>query len=151
MNTFTSPPEKNTEYTEQARSSRNISDEIHDLSHEVIGACIEVQQNLGPGLLESAYVNAMSLELQAIGIKFVREYAINAQYKGHPLGVAYRADFLIENQIIVETKAVQDLTDEHRAQLLTYLRLSDLRFGLLINFHAMPLAKTGVRRVLNGY
>jgi GxxExxY protein len=151
MKTFTNREEKNTEFTEQARNSRNISNEIHDLSHDVIGACIEVQQALGSGLLESTYVNALALELQIIGIKFVREYPINAQYKGHPLGIAYRADFLIEGQLILEAKAVQELTDEHRAQLLTYLRLSDLRFGLLVNFHAMPLAKTGVRRVLNGY
>jgi GxxExxY protein len=141
---------KNTEYTEQARNSQNF-EEYSELSHRIIGACIEVQQQLGPGLLENAYANALAIELQTQRISFEREFPIDAHYKTKPLGIAYRADFLVDQVILLEIKAVETLTDLHKAQLLTYLRLSQRRFGLLLNFHAMPIAREGIRRVLNGY
>ncbi len=149
---LTSPParQQNTEVTEDARKAQKV-DEYSELSHRLIGACIEVQQHLGTGLLEAAYANALAIELQQHGLAFEREFPIEAQYKGKPLGVIYRADFLIENNVILELKAVETLRDEHRAQLLTYLRLSQRRFGLLLNFHAYPIAKEGIKRVLNGY
>jgi GxxExxY protein len=140
----------NTEFTEDARKAQK-AEEFAELSHLIIGACIEVQQQLGVGLLESAYANALAIELTQQVIRYQREYPIEAKYKDKPLGIVYKADFLVESHIILELKAIEALHDEHRAQLLTYLRLSNKRFGLLLNFHAYPIAKEGVKRVLNGY
>ncbi len=122
---------------------------LNALSHRVIGACVEVQQHLGVGLLESAYANALAIELDLLGIEFEREWAIEGSYKGKPLGIIYRADFLLESSLILELKAVENLLDEHRAQLLTYLRTSGKPLGLLLNFHALPIAKYGVRRLVH--
>ena len=120
----------------------------NDCSHEVIGAAVEVQRVLGLGLLESAYAKALSIELAQRGLYFEREVPIAASYKGQDVGVAYRADFIIEGSIIVELKALDGLAEIHRAQLLTYLRLSGLKLGLLINFHAFPVVK-GIQRLVN--
>lgn len=147
---YESNDKTNTEFTEDSRKTQK-GDEFADLSHLIIGACIEVQQHLGVGLLESAYANALAIELTQQDIRYEREHPIEAKYKSKPLGIIYKADFLIESNIILELKAVDALRDEHRAQLLTYLRLSDKRFGLLLNFHAYPIAKEGIKRVLNGY
>jgi GxxExxY protein len=147
---YESSDKMNTEFTEDTRKTQK-AEEFADLSHMIIGACIEVQQHLGVGLLESAYANALALELTQQDIRYEREYPIEAKYKGKPLGIVCKADFLVESNIILELKAVEVLHDEHRAQLLTYLRLSNKRFGLLLNFHAYPIAKEGIKRVLNGY
>ena len=117
-------------------------------SHSVIGAALEVQKVLGTGLLESAYAAALAIELQDRGLRFQREAAIAGMYKGREIGVAYRADFIIEDTLLVELKAIDGLTDLHRAQVLSYLRLSQLKLGLLLNFHEFPLAK-GIQRVVN--
>ncbi|CAM5794694.1 GxxExxY protein [Ottowia pentelensis] len=120
----------------------------NDCSHEVIGAAVEVQRVLGVGLLESAYANALAIEFDHLGLHCQREVPIAASYKGHDVGVAYRADFIVEDSIIVELKALDAFTDAHRAQLLTYLRLSGLKLGLLINFHTFPIVK-GIQRLVN--
>lgn len=120
----------------------------NDLSHAVIGAAVEVQRVLGTGLLESAYSAALAIELSEREIGFEREHEVRAMYRGHPLGVAYRADFMVEGALIVEVKAVKDVLEDHRAQLLTYLRLADIRLGLLINFHVFPVVK-GIHRMAN--
>ncbi|MBT9491282.1 MAG: GxxExxY protein [Paucibacter sp.] len=114
----------------------------------VIGAAVEVHRCLGPGLLESAYANALSIELQLRNCSFERELGIRALYKGQDLGVSYRADFLVQDCVLVELKAVDALTPQHEAQLLSYLRLSDKRLGLLINFNQPTLLK-GLRRLVN--
>ncbi|HET8748453.1 MAG TPA: GxxExxY protein, partial [Ramlibacter sp.] len=119
-----------------------------DCSHEVIGAAVEVQRVLGVGLLEGAYAAALAIELAERGLRFEREVAIAGKYKGMDIGVAYRADFIVEGSVVVELKAVEATSDAHRAQLLTYLRLSGHKIGLLINFHAFPVAK-GVQRLVN--
>ena len=120
----------------------------NDFSHEIIGAAVEVQRVLGVGLLESAYAAAFAVELQQRGLRFEREIAICGKYKGEEIGVAYRADFIVEHSVIVELKAVESVPDLHRAQLLSYLRLSGLKLGLLINFHVFPVVK-GIQRMVN--
>ena len=119
-----------------------------DFSHDIIGAAVEVQRILGVGLLESAYAGALAIELTARGLRFERGLAIAASYKGQSLGTVYRADFVVEARVIVELKAVDDIADAHRAQLLSYLRLSGLKIGLLINFSAFPVIK-GIHRMVN--
>ena len=120
----------------------------NDCSHAIIGAAVEVQRVLGVGLLESAYGAALAIELNERGLRFEREAPVSARYKGRDVGLAYRADFIVEGSVIVEAKAVTAFADVHRAQLLSYLRLSGLKLGLLINFHAFPVVK-GVHRVVN--
>ena len=120
----------------------------NDLSHVVIGAAVEVQRVLGVGLLESAYAAALAIELGEREIGFEREVPVPAMYRGRPLGVAYRADFIVERALIVEVKAIDAITEVHRAQLLSYLRLANLRLGLLINFYAFPVVKS-VHRMVN--
>ena len=127
------------------KDSQNFED---DFSHPIIGAAVEVQRVLGVGLLESAYAEALALELAERGLRFVREVPIVATYKGQTVGIAYRADFIVENSVILELKAMDGLADVHRAQLLSYLRLSGLKLGLLINFHAFPVVK-GIHRLVN--
>jgi GxxExxY protein len=119
-----------------------------DLSHAIIGAAVEVQRVLGLGLLESAYGGALAVELSERELAFQREVAVSARYKGRDLGVVYRADFVVDASVIVELKAAEAITDLHRAQLLSYLRLSGLKLGLLINFHTFPVVK-GIHRVVN--
>ena len=109
---------------------------------------VEVQRVLGVGLLESAYAGALAVELAARGIRFEREVPVSAAYKGQEIGLGFRADFVVESSVILELKAMDDVTDVHRAQLLSYLRLSGLKLGLLINFHAFPVVK-GIHRLVN--
>ena len=119
-----------------------------DCSHEIIGAAVEVQRVLGTGLLESAYCAALAIELGQRGLQFKREVAISGQYKGVDVGVLYRADFIVAGSVVVEVKAVDGVADAHRAQLLTYLKLSGHRIGLLINFQTFPVVK-GIHRMVN--
>jgi GxxExxY protein len=122
--------------------------EFDVLSDKVIGCAIEVHKELGPGLFEKVYQQCMALELSNQGINFESEKPIGIHYKGTEIQYAYRLDLLIDNQIIVELKCVDKLTSLHEAQLLTYLKLTGLKTGLLINFN-VPLLKQGlVRRVL---
>jgi GxxExxY protein len=118
------------------------------IASSVVGAALEVHRALGPGLLESAYQACLARELEFQGIAFRREASINIEYKGLVVASAYRADFLINGGVIVELKAVDNLLPVHRAQLLTYLRWSGLKLGLLLNFNSR-LMKQGVQRVVN--
>ena len=136
---------------EDAKDSQRTQKEQpieNDCSHAIIGAAVEVQRVLGVGLLESAYSAALAIELAERGLRFEREAPIIARYKGREVGLAYRADFIVEQAVIVEAKAVDALIDIHRAQVLSYLRLSGLKLGLIINFHAFPVVK-GIQRVVN--
>ena len=133
---------------EGAEFAQRSQKKTNDLSHAVIGAAMDVQRALGVGLLESAYAAALAIELTERGMGFERETPITAIYKGRPLGLAYRADFLVEGSLIVEIKAIEAVGEMHRAQLLSYLRVSGLKLGLLINFHTFPLAK-GIHRIVN--
>ena len=130
------------------RSQKENQNFENDFSHEVIGAAVEVQRVLGTGLLESAYAAALAIELQERGLAFEREWPIEGIYKGRSLGVAYRADFVVEGRVLIELKATEAVSDVHRVQLLSYLRVSGLKLGLLINFHSFPVVKN-IHRVVN--
>jgi GxxExxY protein len=115
------------------------------LSEKVIGCAIEVHRALGPGLFESTYSECLAHELTLCGIPFVREVAVTLEYKGVVLPCAFRIDFLIADELILELKAVEKLDMIHQAQLLTYLRLAKKKYGLLLNFNE-PLLKNGILR-----
>lgn len=108
---------------------------------------MEVHKHLGPGLLESAYQKAMECELALRGIPFQSQVALPVSYKGTKLGDAYRIDLLIDRALVVELKATKDIDDVHEAQLLSYLKFSGVKVGLLINFHKR-LLKDGLRRLV---
>ena len=139
----------NAKDAKDARKTRNTTESFgDDFSREIIGAAVEVQRELGTGLLESAYSAALAFEFDARGLSYEREVGVRARYKGRDLGIAYRADFIVEGAVILEIKAASFPIDVHRAQLLSYLRLAGLGLGLLINFHEMPLTRT-IQRVVN--
>jgi GxxExxY protein len=120
----------------------------NNIARKVVGAALEVHRVLGPGLLESAYQACLARELKLRGLSFRQEAAINVEYKGLTVESAYRADFLVYNRVIVELKTVDNLLPVHRAQLLTYLKWSGLKLGLLVNFNS-KLLKQGLQRVVN--
>ena len=115
------------------------------LASEIIAAAIDVHRVLGPGLLESAYQACLCRELALRTIAFFQQVDLPLVYKGLKLDYGYRIDLIVAERIIVELKAVQDLPPVHQAQLITYLRLTGLRVGLLINFN-VPVLKNGIRR-----
>jgi len=121
---------------------------INELSYEINGAAIDVHRVLGPGLLESAYETAFCHELVLRGINFVRQKNMPIVYKDTEIDCGYRIDVLVEGRIVIELKAVEKLLPIHEAQLLTYLKLSRLPLGLLINFN-VPVLKDGIRRLVN--
>ena len=121
----------------------------NQLTNEIIGSAIEVHRNLGPGLLESTYEECMTYELQERQLTIKRQIEIPVLYKGTQLEQKYRIDLLVNNQVITELKSVNKLEPVHDAQLLTYLKLANKRYGLLLNFN-VPVMKQGIRRLLNG-
>ncbi|MGO8695139.1 MAG: GxxExxY protein [Rectinemataceae bacterium] len=120
----------------------------NELSNRVIGAAIEVHRHLGPGMLESAYRDCLFYELSLQGLHIEREKVLPLNYKGMLVGAGYRLDLIIEGTIIAELKSVRQIHAVHEAQLLTYLRLSGMKLGLLLNFY-VPVMKQGIRRVVN--
>ena len=108
---------------------------INQITHDTIGAAIEVHRQLGPGLLESAYRECLTKEFMLRGIPFERERGVPVEYKGVLLDAGYRLDFLVAGCVVVEIKAIEALAPVHEAQLLTYLRLGGWRWGLLIKFN----------------
>ncbi len=120
----------------------------NDLSKEIIGAAIEVHKALGPGLLESAYEACMERELVGRGLTVERQAGLPLVYKDIRCDVGYRIDLLVESKVIVEVKSVEALNDVHIAQVLTYLKLSRCKLGLLINFN-VKLLRDGIKRLVN--
>ena len=118
--------------------------EFSQLSHQVIRCAIEVHRELGPGLLESTYRDCLAKELELSSISYQAELALPVRYKGLLVDCGYRVDLLIENEILLELKAIAELAPIHEAQLLTYMRLSGIRHGFLINFNVKQL-KDGLR------
>lgn len=118
------------------------------LTREIIGAAIEVHRELGPGLLESSYEVCLSRELELRGISFEFEKPLPLEYKGVRLDCGYRLDLLVAGVVIVEVKSVEALAPIHEAQLLTYLKLTGVKVGLLINFNVVVL-KAGLRRLVH--
>lgn len=121
-----------------------------ELSRPVIDAAMRVHSVLGPGLLEATYVACLEHELRRRGISVRSQVPIPVRYDGMQLDIGYRVDLLVEDEIIVEVKSVANLVPIHEAQLLTYLRLSQRRIGLLINFHTAHL-RDGIKRMVNGW
>ena len=117
------------------------------LSNKVIGCVIEVHRELGPGLLESAYEQCLAAELSRFLIPFQLQVDLPVSYKGTRLDCSYRIDLLIDEQLIIELKCVEQLLKIHEAQILTYMRLAKIRVGLLINFN-VPVLKKGIKRFL---
>lgn len=134
------------ENAEDARSFKELAPSLNRLTERVIGAAIEVHRELGPGYLEGTYEEAMCFELSKQSIPFLRQYRFNTFYKGHPVGEG-RVDLLVENTLLVELKAVEELIAIHRAQTIAYLRALDKPLGLLINFN-VPLLRHGIRRII---
>ena len=122
----------------------------NEISSKIIGAAIEVHKQLGPGLLESTYETCLAYELKQMGLDVKQQQALPLVYKEVKLDAGYRIDLLVENKVIVEIKSVDALADIHTAQLLTYLKLKDLKLGLLINFNSVRVID-GLKRILNGY
>ena len=122
--------------------------DINDLTGKVIGAAIEVHKTLGPGLLESTYEECLCREFQLKDISYERQKQVPVEYKGAKLDCGYRIDILVGNSIVVEIKACDTILPIHEAQLLTYLKLTGLKVGLLINFN-VPILRDGIRRIAN--
>jgi GxxExxY protein len=118
------------------------------LSHEIIGAAIEVHRVLGPGMLEFIYEEALVIELEARGLNVVRQAKVEISYKGRRLENKPRLDMLVDGSVIVEIKSVERVLPVHEAQLLTYLRLAEKKLGLLINFNTVVL-RNSIKRVVN--
>ena len=126
--------------------TRVLPDSLNQLSERVIGCAIAVHRALGPGLLESAYDGAFCIELAHGRLQFLRQVQSPIEYRGRLVG-AYRLDFLVEDSLVVELKSVERLEYVYVAQMLTYLRATGKRLGLILNFN-VPVLKSGVRRVI---
>ena len=124
-------------------------EELNRLTGAIVDAAIDVHRRLGPGLLESVYQAVLAHELRKRGLNVVTEVAIPAVWDNIMLDVGFRADMIVEDQVIVELKSIDAVANVHKKQLLTYLRVADRRVGLLINFGA-ELLKHGITRVVNG-
>lgn len=119
------------------------------ISNRILLSAIEVHRSLGPGLLESAYEECLCHELSLADIVFTRQVALPVSYKGINLDCGYRLDLVVENKVVLELKSVHKLEPLHDAQLLTYLKISGHKLGLLLNFN-VPLMRDGIRRIANG-
>jgi GxxExxY protein len=126
------------------------NDRLDEISHRIIGAAIEVHRHLGPGLLESAYQSCLTFELKQLGLKLEEQKPLPVVYKQVKLDCGYRLDMVVEDEIILEIKAIEKLLPIHEAQLLSYLRLAKKRVGLLMNFH-VPVLKNGLKRIVNEF
>lgn len=118
----------------------------NQVSDKIIGAAIEVHRQLGPGLLESTYETCLAHEFMLRGIPFERQKAINVHYKGVELDCGFRVDLFVDNLVILELKAVDSLAPIHEAQILTYLKLTGCKLGLLLNFNTR-LLRNGIKRI----
>jgi len=120
----------------------------NELSYKVIGIALELHKNLGPGLLESTYECALKYDLEGTGLNVIQQVPMPFIYKEIKMDVGYRLDLVIEDKLILEIKSIENLAPVHFAQLLTYLKLSDKKLGLLINFNT-KLLKDGIHRIVN--
>lgn len=123
---------------------------IDDVTHQVIGAAMAVHTAVGPGLLEKAYDACLYHELSLTGLQFEHQLKLPVMYRSTKIDAGFRVDYLVENCVLLELKAVEKLHPVHRAQMLSYLKLTGLTVGLLVNFNVVHM-RDGVRRVVNGY
>jgi len=131
------------------RSVSRVEDPSKALTERIIGAAIQVHRVLGPGLLESAYEACLAYEFVKRGLSFEKQKPLPVVYEGVHIDCAYRLDFVVNEQVIVEIKSVERLTHVHEAQLISYLKLSKIRVGLLMNFNVKWLVDEGIRRRVN--
>jgi GxxExxY protein len=136
--------------TRGASGPGGVSVKINDLTGLVVDVCLDIHRNLGPGLFESVYESILAFELGSHGLVVETQVPIPAIWKDMVIGKAFHADLIVEDSLIIELKSVERLAPVHKKQLLTYLRLSGLTLGLLINFGA-PLLKDGIVRIVNGF
>jgi len=120
------------------------------LTETIIGGAIAVHRGIGPGLLESAYEECLCFELSDAGLGFERQVQLPVSYRGVKLDCGYRMDIVVEDRVIVEVKTVERFAAVHEAQLLSYLKMSGRRVGLLLNFH-VAILKNGIKRIVNNY
>ena len=125
--------------------------DTNDITGRILAAAVRTHRELGPGLLESAYQFALAAELGMHGLRFRQQVEVPLIYYGARLDCSYRLDFLVEERVIVEIKAIQAFAPIHTAQLLTYLKLSRHNVGLLINFNTKYLGKSAIRRIVHDY
>ena len=128
---------------------RDAERDLNEISERIIGAAIEVHKFLGPGLLESAYEECLAYEFSLRNLRFERQKQVPLKYKEIKLECGYRIDFLVEDKIIVELKAIEEILPIHEAQLLSYLKLTGCKLGLLLNFN-VPVMKVGIHRKVLG-
>ena len=128
-----------------------MKEQLNALTETIIAAALRVHEALGPGMLESSYDACLAFELLERGLHVERQKALPLIYRGQRLDCGYRLDLLVEALIVVEVKAIERLEKVHRAQVLSYLRLSGCTVGLLINFNVRWLVRDGVRRIVNGF
>lgn len=121
----------------------------NDLASIIVDCCYHIHVNLGPGLFESVYEEILYTELTEIGLKVERQKQLPVIWKNKKLDLGFRTDLIVENKVIIEIKSVIEIHPVHPKQLLTYLKLTNLKLGLLINFNS-PLIKTGITRIVNG-
>ena len=121
----------------------------NDLGYQIRGACFKVYNELGPGLLESAYEAALALELGSLGLSVETQVPINVLYRGLELGTSYRIDILVAGKVLIELKSVEKLSDLHHKQLLTYLKLANIKLGYLVNFNTDSMKDSIIRHVNN--
>lgn len=128
-----------------------MNERLNAITESIIGAALEVHHELGPGLLENAYQQCLAVELAARGLSIERQKPLPVVYKNQRVDCGYRLDFVVENAVIVEIKAVERLERVHSMQLLSYLRFANCSVGLLFNFHAGFLTRDGLKRVVNAF
>jgi GxxExxY protein len=131
--------------------THGLKERLNALTQQIIAAALGVHRELGPGMLESAYEACLVFELLQRGFQVERQKRLTLVYRGRTLDCGYRIDLLVENEVIVEVKAVERLEAVHGAQVLSYLRLSGCKVGLVINFNVKWLMRQGVKRVVNGF
>jgi GxxExxY protein len=129
------------------KDTKNTKAESDRLSFEILGSALEVHRTIGPGLLESAYEECLAYEFSQRGLAFKRQIGLPQRYKAGSLDCGYRLDFLVESPVVVELKAVERVLPIHQAQVLTYLRMSSLWLGLLLNFN-VRFIRSGIQRLV---
>lgn len=128
-----------------------MKERLNALTQKIIGAAIQVHREIGPGALESTYEACLTFELVDRGLAVERQKPLPLVYRGRTLDCGYRVDLLVENAVIVEVKSIERFEPVHTAQLISYLRLSRCRVGLLINFNVKWLVEDGIKRVVNEF
>jgi GxxExxY protein len=131
-------------------TNNSESDRLNAITEKIIGAAIRVHEALGPGILESAYEACLTFELIDLGLTIERQKSLPVVYRGCQLDCGYRIDLLVEHSVIVEVKSIERLERVHSAQVLSYLRLTRLKLGLLINFN-VPWLQSSIKRIVNAF